>query len=209
MEIRTGKLEDVAGITDIFNFYIEHTNARFEEVPFTLENRQKWFSQFSSTTKYQLYVATENGVLLGFACSQQYRAISAFDDTVEVTVYLAQEAKGKGLGSKLYTQLFSSIRAYGVHRVLSGVALPNDASVALHKRFGFREVGVFNEYAKKHGQYISSVWLEKAFNVESFITNNLRVIRHAWHFYYALVLLVKVVCGSIVLRASHLNWALG
>ncbi|ELA7571800.1 GNAT family N-acetyltransferase [Vibrio sp. 7-5(1-a)] len=167
MEIRTGKLEDVASITDIFNFYIEHTNARFEEVPFTLENRQKWFSQFSSTTKYQLYVAIENGELLGFACSQQYRASSAFDDTVEVTVYLAQEAKGKGLGSKLYTQLFSSIRAYGVHRVLSGVALPNDASVALHKRFGFREVGAFNEYAKKHGQYISSVWLEKAFNVES------------------------------------------
>ena len=93
MEIRTGKIKDVAGITDIFNFYIEHTNSRFEEVPFTLENRQKWCSQFSSTTKYQLYVATENGVLLGFACSQQYRAISAFDDTVEVTVYLAQEAK--------------------------------------------------------------------------------------------------------------------
>ncbi|WP_029845779.1 GNAT family N-acetyltransferase, partial [Vibrio parahaemolyticus] len=51
MEIRTGKLEDVASITDIFNFYIEHTNARFEQVPFTLGNRQKWFSQFSSTTK--------------------------------------------------------------------------------------------------------------------------------------------------------------
>ncbi|EEX92101.1 phosphinothricin N-acetyltransferase [Vibrio orientalis CIP 102891 = ATCC 33934] len=46
--------------------------------------------------------------------------------------------------------------------MLSGIALPNDASVALHKRFGFREIGVFNEYAKKNGQYISSVWLEKA-----------------------------------------------
>ncbi|EKF9373228.1 N-acetyltransferase [Vibrio cholerae] len=167
MEIRTGEFEDVAGITDIFNFYIEHTNARFEEFPFTLENREEWFSQFSRTTKYQIYVAVENGVLQGFACSQKYRAIPAFDDTVEVSVYLAQEVKGKGLGSKLYTQLFSSIRAYGVHRILSGVALPNDASVALHKRFGFREVGIFNEYAKKHGQYISSVWLEKALNVES------------------------------------------
>lgn len=167
MEIRTGKFEDVEGITEIFNFYIKHTNARFEEHPFTVENRQEWFSQFSINTKYQLYVAADNGVLLGFACSQQYRALSAFDDTAEVTVYLAKEAKGKGLGSKLYTQLLSSISAYGIHRVLSGVALPNDASVALHKRFGFREVGVFNEYAKKHGQYISSVWLEKAFNVES------------------------------------------
>ncbi|EOW9207005.1 TPA: N-acetyltransferase [Vibrio cholerae] len=109
MEIRTGEFEDVAGITDIFNFYIEHTNARFEEFPFTLENREEWFSQFSRTTKYQIYVAVENGVLQGFACSQKYRAIPAFDDTVEVSVYLAQEAKGKGLGSKLYTQLFSSM----------------------------------------------------------------------------------------------------
>ncbi|MEP4546965.1 MAG: N-acetyltransferase family protein [Saccharospirillum sp.] len=167
MEIRSGKLTDVVGITDIFNFYIENTNARFEEIPFTVKNRQEWFSQFSNDAKHQLYVATENEVLLGFACSQQYRAISAFDDTVEVTVYLAKGAKGKGLGSKLYTQLFSSISTYGVHRLLSGVALPNDASVALHKRFGFKEVGVFNEYAKKHGQYISSLWLEKALNVES------------------------------------------
>ncbi|MEZ9445760.1 N-acetyltransferase family protein, partial [Vibrio sp. 10N.222.54.F12] len=60
MNIRTGKFSDVAGITDIFNFYIEHTNARFEESPFSLENRQQWFSQFSRDSKYQLYVATEN-----------------------------------------------------------------------------------------------------------------------------------------------------
>ena len=167
MEIRVGTLPDIAGITDIFNFYIEHTNARFEEEKFTLENRQQWFSQFSSNSKYQLYVATENDSLLGFACSQQYRATSAFEDTAEVTVYLAEEATGKGLGTKLYSQLFSSIRIHGVHRALSGVALPNDASIALHKSFGFREVGVFNEYAKKNGQYISSMWLEKALNKES------------------------------------------
>ncbi|MEZ9445761.1 N-acetyltransferase family protein, partial [Vibrio sp. 10N.286.49.C3] len=111
-------------------------------------------------------VATENEILLGFACSQQYRAMSAFEETAEVTVYLAQAAKGKGLGSKLYSQLFSSIHTYGIHRVLSGIALPNDASIALHKRFGFREVGVFNEYAKKNGQYISSMWLEKSLNAE-------------------------------------------
>ncbi|MEZ9412341.1 GNAT family N-acetyltransferase [Vibrio lentus] len=167
MEIRVGRLSDVEGITDIFNFYIEHTNARFEEEKFTLENRQQWFTQFSNNSKHQLYVAIENGALLGFACSQQYRAMSAFEDTVEVTVYLAEEATGKGLGSKLYSQLFSSIRTHGVHRALSGVALPNDASIALHKSFGFREVGVFNEYAKKNGQYISSMWLEKVFNRES------------------------------------------
>ena len=161
MEIRLGKITDIESITDIFNYYIEHTNARFEESSFTLENRQKWFSCFSGNSKHQLYVAVEGGELLGFACSQPYRDISAFDDTVEATVYLTSGAKGKGLGSKLYSQLFTSIAAYGVHRVLVGVALPNEASIALHRHFGFREIGVFNEYAKKNGQYISSMWLEK------------------------------------------------
>ncbi|MBC7005014.1 N-acetyltransferase [Photobacterium sp. BZF1] len=167
MDIRKGYLSDIAGITDIFNFYIEHTNARFEVAQFSIENRQEWFSQFSSNPKHQLFVATENGELLGFACSQPYRDISAFEDTVEVTVYLASTAKSKGIGSKLYARLFSSIVDHGVHRALSGVALPNDASIALHKRFGFREIGIFNEYAKKKGEYISSVWLEKVLNVES------------------------------------------
>ena len=73
MEIRVGRLSDVAGITDIFNFYIQHTNARFEEEEFALENRQQWFTQFSNNSKHQLYVAIGNGALLGFACSQQYR----------------------------------------------------------------------------------------------------------------------------------------
>lgn len=161
MEIRTGKLADVSSITDIFNYYIEHSNARFEESPLSLDNRLKWFSQFKPDSRHQIYVAIDSGKLIGFACSQPYRAMAAFDETVEVTVYLAPFIQGKGVGSKLYEKLFGAIQAHGVHRVLSGVALPNEASIALHKRFGFREVGVFNEYAKKNGEYISSMWLEK------------------------------------------------
>ena len=161
MEIRTGKLADVSSITDIFNYYIEHSNARFEESPLSLDNRLKWFSQFKPDSRHQIYVAIDNDKLIGFACSQPYRAMAAFDETVEVTVYLAPFIQGKGVGSKLYEKLFGAIQAHGVHRVLSGVALPNEASIALHKRFGFREVGVFNEYAKKNGEYISSMWLEK------------------------------------------------
>lgn len=164
MEIRTGKLADVSSITDIFNYYIEHSNARFEESPLSLDNRLKWFSQFKPDSRHQIHVASDNGKLIGFACSQPYRAMAAFDETVEVTVYLAPFIQGKGVGSKLYEKLFSAIQAHGVHRVLSGVALPNEASIALHKRFGFREVGVFNEYAKKNGEYISSMWLEKIFD---------------------------------------------
>ncbi|MYM58857.1 GNAT family N-acetyltransferase [Vibrio sp. OCN044] len=161
MEIRSGKFSDIVAITDIFNFYIENSNARFEEVPFTLENRQDWFKQFSSESRYQLYVATEGGKLLGFACTQPYRDTPAFEDTVEATIYLAEESIGRGVGSELYFNLFESLLCFNLHRVLVGVALPNDGSIALHKRFGFREIGIFDQYAKKNGKYISSMWLEK------------------------------------------------
>ncbi|UXI04184.1 GNAT family N-acetyltransferase [Photobacterium sp. TY1-4] len=166
MEIRFGKRSDIGQITDIFNYYIEQTNARFESAPLPDEDRQAWFSQFAGDSKHQIFVAVENGKILGFACSQPYRATPAFEDTVEATIYLAPEARGKGLGSILYSKLLEALGNQGVHRVLSGVALPNDASLALHKRFGFREVGVFQEYAKKNDQYVSSMWLEKALDVE-------------------------------------------
>ena len=106
MEIRTGKLADVSSITDIFNYYIEHSNARFEESPLSLDNRLEWFSQFKPDSRHQIYVAIDSGKLIGFACSQPYRAMAAFDETVEVTVYLAPFIQGKGVGSKLYEKLF-------------------------------------------------------------------------------------------------------
>lgn len=163
MDINQGQISDLTSITDIFNDYIENTYARFETSPFSYQNRATWFSQFAENSRYQIFVAHEDHHVLGFACSQPYRMFSAFDETVEVTVYLTPRARGNGVGSALYQHLFDALAQQSVHRAVLGIALPNDASVALHKRFGFREIGVFTEYAKKNGQYISSVWLEKSF----------------------------------------------
>lgn len=164
MEIVFGDKSHVHEITNIFNHYIKTSYARFEEVPMSYEDRLSWFGQFSPKSKYQLYVALENDNVLGFACSQLYRPDISFSDTVEVTIYLHEQATGRGIGSALYSQLLPALPIQGVHRALTGIALPNEASVNLHKRFGFREIGVFNEYAKKHGTYISSIWLEKHFD---------------------------------------------
>ena len=75
--------------------------------------------------------------------------------------WLAPEQRTKGLGSLLYEALFTKLKSEPLHLAVAGIALPNDASVALHKKFGFTEVGVFQEYAMKHGQRISSVWMQK------------------------------------------------
>ncbi|RXJ74647.1 GNAT family N-acetyltransferase [Veronia nyctiphanis] len=159
-EVVFGKKENVSTITEIFNHYILNSNARFETEPFTIENRMHWYSQFSVHTPHVLLVAKEDDKILGFCCSQPYRPSGAFVDTVEVTIYLAPDATTKGIGTALYRSLFAHLKTQNVHSVLSGVAMPNDASLALHKKFGFREVGTFSQYAKKHDEYISSTWLQ-------------------------------------------------
>ncbi|KDM91103.1 GNAT family N-acetyltransferase [Photobacterium galatheae] len=163
MEIQTGTITHVPAITALLNHYIEHTNARFETEPMTLGNRNNWFAQFQPDSPHQLFVAVENQTVIGFACSQPYRPSLAFAETVEVTIYLHPDAKRQGTGSALMQAILGALASQSVHCVLSGIALPNDASVALHQKFGFTEVGVFQNYARKNGERISSLWMQKLF----------------------------------------------
>ena len=78
-----------------------------------------------------------------------------------MSVYIDPEVRATGVGSALYGALFEALRAQDLHLAVAGIALPNDASVALHRKFGFTDVGVFDEYATKHGAYISSLWMQR------------------------------------------------
>jgi phosphinothricin acetyltransferase len=98
---------------------------------------------------------------VGYACSQPYRDHEAFQETVEVSISLDVSCRGQGVGTLLYRELFACLVGQPVHVVLAGIALPNDASVALHRKLGFTEVGTFREYAIKDGQYISSLWMQR------------------------------------------------
>jgi phosphinothricin acetyltransferase len=81
---------------------------------------------------------------------------------VETTVYLDPAATGRGVGSMLYQQLFTELQAEDVHRAFAGVALPNPASVALHRRFGFTDVGTFTEVGRKNGRWWDVLWLQRS-----------------------------------------------
>jgi phosphinothricin acetyltransferase len=110
---------------------------------------------------HQLLVAEGRDGVLGYACSSPYRAHPAFDETVETSISLHPTRRGQGLGTLLYTALFNSLASQRVHMAVAGIALPNDASVALHRKMHFETVGVFREYALKHGTRISSVWVQR------------------------------------------------
>jgi phosphinothricin acetyltransferase len=79
---------------------------------------------------------------------------------VEVGIYLHPDLHSRGIGSALYRPLLDNLRSENIYVALAGIALPNDASVALHRKFGFTEVGVFEKYAVKNGTYISSVRMQ-------------------------------------------------
>jgi phosphinothricin acetyltransferase len=78
-----------------------------------------------------------------------------------MTVYVAADATGKGIGTALYRDLFPRLAKQDVHRALAGITLPNPASLALHARFGFRQVAHFTENGRKLGRYWDVVWWEK------------------------------------------------
>ena len=159
--VRPAHQRDLARLVAIYNHYVEHSFATFDTAPTSVENRAAWFETFSATGPHRLLVATDGGRVLGCASSGSYRAHLAFGQTVEVSVYIDPEVRATGVGSALCGALFEALRAQDLRLAVAGIALPNDASVALHRKFGFTEVGVFEEYATKHGAYISSLWMQR------------------------------------------------
>jgi phosphinothricin acetyltransferase len=160
MLIESADRAQYEAINAIYGHHVVAGFATFDEEPPALAGRLDWFEQFGPAGPHQLRVATEDGQVLGYACSQPYRTHPAFERTVEFSVYLDPAAVGRGLGRLLYDDLITRVAAEGVRSVVTGVALPNDASVALHRSCGFREVGTFRNYAEKHGRVISSVWFQ-------------------------------------------------
>lgn len=164
MRIRYAQAEDLPALTEIFNYYVLNGHISFDTEPQTPEQRLAWFMQYREQGPYRLWVAEspESDMRIqGCAYSSAYRAHPAFAATIETSIYLHPQATGQGLGTALYERLFSELASEDLHLAVAGIALPNQASIRLHKRLGFTEVGIFDEYACKHGRYISSIWLQK------------------------------------------------
>jgi phosphinothricin acetyltransferase len=100
--------------------------------------------------------------VVGYAGTTRFRPKAAYDTTVEMTIYCAPEAVGRGIGTLLYEKLFEALREEDIHRYVAGYALPNSATAALHERFGFKVVGVFSENGRKFGKYWDVCWTERA-----------------------------------------------
>jgi L-amino acid N-acyltransferase YncA len=150
---RAAATSDATAIAAIYNHYVTETTATFEEEPVTAEEIVRRIDEVRSEALPWL-VAEEVGRVVGYAYATRWRARSAYRFSAEVTVYVAEGLARRGIGSKLYGELFPILQAQGVHAVMGGIALPNEASVALHERFGMRKAAHFEEVGFKLGKWI-------------------------------------------------------
>ncbi len=163
MKIRHGSEEDLPRLLEIYNHYVEHSHVTFDIERLTLAQRREWFEAFTEKGPHRLFIVETDAGVAGYASSRAFRAKPAYERSVETSVYLAPESGSSGFGSALYARLLETLEGEErVHRAYGGIAIPNEASLALHRRFGFKRVATFSEVGFKFGRYWDVAWFERA-----------------------------------------------
>jgi phosphinothricin acetyltransferase len=163
--IRAATDEDLDAINDIYNHYVADSHFTFDDEPVSMEARKEWFTHYADHGRHRVFVALDDGRVVGYATSSRFRPKPGYLTSVETSIYLAAGAMGKGIGSRLYGRLFKSLEAEDLHRAYAGIALPNPESIGLHEKFGFKRVALFTEQGRKFGRYWDVAWYEKPLNV--------------------------------------------
>ena len=161
MTVRAAGAADHAGVVAIYNHYVRTSHVTFDTRSFSLAERSAWFGQFAAAGVHRLLVADREGDVVGWASSTPLRPKPAYARSVETTVYVAADALGCGLGRRLCETLLRLLAEAGAHRAYAGIALPNPASVALHRALGFRHVGTMHEVGFKFGRHYDVAWYER------------------------------------------------
>ena len=160
--VRPLQHSDRQALLDIYNHYVEHSHCTFDITPLSLVQRQPWFDQFSDQGRYQCQVLLAGEDVLGYACSIPFKVKPAYQTSVEVSVYCkADTGTQSGWGTLLYQHLFAALASQPIHRAYAGIALPNPASAALHRKFSFTQVGCYQEVGFKFDRYWDVAWFEK------------------------------------------------
>ena len=143
---------DVPRICDIYNHYIRETVITFEETPIPVAEMARRIAEVRK--RFPWLLIESEGVVAGYAYASLWKTRSAYRFAVESTIYLAADALGRGLGTTLYSALLEVLPQCDAHRVLGCIALPNEASVALHEKLGFKKIGIFDEVGWKFGRWV-------------------------------------------------------
>lgn len=154
--IRTATDADAAAIQAIYAPIVEQTAISFETEPPGSDEMAERIRDALDSHAY--VVAEDNGTVLGYAYGSTFRPRAAYASTCEVTAYVAEGARGQGIGKLLYKSLIPVLARRDFRTAIAGIALPNDASIALHEAMGFEKVGILREVGRKFDRWHDVGW---------------------------------------------------
>lgn len=162
--IREAYDSDSEAIVSIYNHYICNSVATFEEKEI---DSAEMAARIRKVVGMGLpwIVEEDGGEISGYAYAGQWNSRAAYRHTVEVTIYISPSAVSCGLGTRLYTELFSRLQERKIHCVIAGITLPNPQSVAIHEKFGMQKSGEFKEIGYKFGKWLDVGYWTMQLNV--------------------------------------------
>ncbi len=156
----------VAAIREIFNEVILTSTALFEYEPRSLETVAAWLQE-KQTAGLPVLGSFEDGSLLGFASYGSFRPFAAYRLTVEHSVYVHADHRGRGVGRALLRAIVKEAQDRGLHLMVAGIESTNLASIELHKQFGFRHAGTVHEAGRKFDRWLDLDLYEKRLSTDS------------------------------------------
>ena len=161
LTIRKAAMKDLAAITEIYNEAILKTVATFDTEPKTVEEQKPWFESHDS--RHPILVAEQDGTIVGWASLSKWSDRCAYSDTAELSVYVKEELRGRGIGKKLMREILDQGQKVGLHTVVARIAESNEVSVRLHEAFGFEHVGTMKEVGRKFGKLLDVHMMQKIY----------------------------------------------
>lgn len=163
--VRAATPQDAEQLLELYTPFVISEDSSISNVSFELEAPElEEFRQriVDISSQYPYLVGEVNGQILGYVYCHPYRERLAYQWSVEVTIYLAPEGQGKGLGRVLYEAMEEILRLQGITMLYSCITLGNEHSIKMHEALGYRLIGTFTKSGYKNGQWLDTVWLEKA-----------------------------------------------
>lgn len=164
MSIRDAASGDIAGITAIYNDAVANTTAIWNETVVDNANRVAWLQDRTKAGYPVLVAIDDDGEVVGYASFGDWRAWDGYRHTVEHSVYVRSDQRGKGIGTVLMLALIERARQCGKHVMVAGIEAENLPSIRLHEKLGFEKAGHLRQVGTKFGRWLDLAFLQLTLN---------------------------------------------